>query len=105
MANDVKPTGKRRKYTPPETGMFFPKTLSTVAGNSKKHGYRIDPYFTRTKHRAKSLGEKLKQRCKDIGQLDLFDKIADETQATTCEQLLEFLKRSGHPALSMPALL
>ena len=51
------------------------------------------------------LADKLKQRCKDIGQPDLLDKIADETQATTSEQLLEFLKREGHPALSMPALL
>ncbi|MFC1658238.1 acetyl-CoA decarbonylase/synthase complex subunit alpha/beta [Candidatus Omnitrophota bacterium] len=52
-----------------------------------------------------TLGDKLKQRCKDIGQPDFLDKIADETQATNSEQLLEFLKSKGHPALSMPALL
>jgi len=51
------------------------------------------------------LADKLKQRCKEIGQPDLLDKIADETQATTSEELLEFLKKRGHPALSMPALL
>jgi acetyl-CoA synthase len=52
-----------------------------------------------------SLADKLTQRCKEIDQPDLLDKIADETQATTSEQLLEFLKKRGHPALSMPALL
>ena len=52
-----------------------------------------------------SLGEKLKQRCQDLGQPDLFDKIADETQATTSEQLLDFLTKVGHPALNMPTLI
>lgn len=52
-----------------------------------------------------SLGEKLKKRCQEIGQPDFLDKIADETQATTSEQLLEFLAKVGHPALNMPALL
>ncbi len=52
-----------------------------------------------------SLGERLKQRCQDLGQPDLLDKIADETQAVTLEQLLEFLTKVGHPALSMPPLI
>jgi acetyl-CoA synthase len=52
-----------------------------------------------------NLGEKLKQRCEEIGHPALVDKIADETQATTSEQLLEFLSKVGHPALSMPPLL
>ncbi len=52
-----------------------------------------------------SLGEKLKQRCQELGQPDLLDKIADETQATNSEQLLEFLSRVGHPSLGMPPLL
>ncbi|MFH1338234.1 MAG: acetyl-CoA decarbonylase/synthase complex subunit alpha/beta [Candidatus Omnitrophota bacterium] len=52
-----------------------------------------------------SLGGKLKQSCQESGYPDLPDKIADETQSTTSEQLLEFLSKVGHPALSMPALL
>jgi len=58
-----------------------------------------------SKELKEGLGEKLKQRCQEIGQPDLLDKIADETQATTSEQLLEFLNKVGHPALNMPALL
>ena len=52
-----------------------------------------------------SLGEKLKQRCEEIGHPALVDKIADETQATNSEKLLDFLSKVGHPALSMPPLL
>ncbi|MFH1655327.1 MAG: acetyl-CoA decarbonylase/synthase complex subunit alpha/beta [Candidatus Omnitrophota bacterium] len=52
-----------------------------------------------------ALGDKLKQRCKEIGDPDFYDKIADETQATTIEQLKPFLEKVGHPALKMPALL
>ncbi len=35
---------------------------------------------------------------------DLFDKIADETTATTIEELMVFLEKAGHPALSMKSL-
>ena len=52
-----------------------------------------------------SLGEKLKQRCEEIGHPALVDKIADEDQATNPEKLLDFLSKVGHPALSMPPLL
>lgn len=52
-----------------------------------------------------SLGEKLRQRCQGIGQPDLYDKIADETQATTSEQLMDLLTKVGHPALNMPSLI
>jgi len=51
------------------------------------------------------LGDKLKIRAKDLGVSDLVDKIADETVATTSEELMKFLEKVGHPALGMPALL
>ena len=51
------------------------------------------------------LGDKLKIRAKDLGLSDLVDKIADETIATTSEELMKFLEKVGHPALGMPALL
>lgn len=35
---------------------------------------------------------------------DLFDKIADESQATTIEELTVFLEKVGHPALTMKPL-
>jgi acetyl-CoA synthase len=50
------------------------------------------------------LGEKLKIRCKEINEPDLIDKIADETQATTLEQLTQFLEKVSHPALKMQPL-
>lgn len=51
------------------------------------------------------LAEKLKQRCEEVGQPDLLDKIADETQAVSSEELLDFLTQVKHPALNMPALI
>jgi acetyl-CoA synthase len=51
------------------------------------------------------LGDKLRTRAKDLGMPDLMDKIADETIATTSEELMKFLEKVGHPALGMPSLL
>lgn len=51
------------------------------------------------------LSDKLKKRCDDLGEPGLLDKIADETAATTSEELLNFLSKVKHPALDMPSLL
>ncbi|HPT38633.1 MAG TPA: acetyl-CoA decarbonylase/synthase complex subunit alpha/beta [Candidatus Omnitrophota bacterium] len=51
------------------------------------------------------LGDKLRSRCREIGQPDLLDKIADESAATSCEELLVFLKTAGHPALTMDPII
>jgi len=51
------------------------------------------------------LADRLKKRAQDIGEPDLVDKIADETQATSQEELLVFLEKVNHPALSMPSIL
>jgi len=51
------------------------------------------------------LGDKLKRRCQELGQPDLIEKIADETVATTSEDLLSFLEKVGHPALKMESML
>ncbi|MDD4895089.1 MAG: acetyl-CoA decarbonylase/synthase complex subunit alpha/beta, partial [Candidatus Omnitrophica bacterium] len=51
------------------------------------------------------LGEKLKKRAQDLGEPDLIEKIADETQAITQEDLLVFLGKVNHPALAMPPIL
>jgi acetyl-CoA synthase len=53
---------------------------------------------TRIKQR---LGEKLRQRCAEIGKPDLYDKIADETVCTELEPLIEHLAAVEHPALAM----
>ncbi len=47
------------------------------------------------------LGEKLRSRCEEIGQPDLYGKIADETVCTDLEPLIEHLAAVEHPALAM----
>ncbi len=58
-----------------------------------------------TKEMKEQLGPDLRARAAEIGMPDLVDKIADETTATTPDQLVEYLTKAGHPALSMPPLL
>lgn len=52
-----------------------------------------------------ALGDKLKKRCEEEGGPDLIDKIADESVATTSEELTKHLEKVGHPALTMPPLM
>lgn len=51
------------------------------------------------------LSDKLKVLCKESREPDLIDKIADETIATTSEELLAHLQKVNHPALSLPPLI
>jgi acetyl-CoA decarbonylase/synthase complex subunit beta/acetyl-CoA synthase len=50
------------------------------------------------------LGDRLKERLAAVGMPELLDKIADELTAPTLEQLVEFLAKVDHPALSMKPL-
>ncbi|MDD5595543.1 MAG: acetyl-CoA decarbonylase/synthase complex subunit alpha/beta, partial [Candidatus Omnitrophica bacterium] len=43
------------------------------------------------------LADKLKQRCQEIGEPNLIEKIADESVASTSEELLAFLEKAHHP--------
>ncbi|MFH1594277.1 MAG: LAGLIDADG family homing endonuclease [Candidatus Omnitrophota bacterium] len=52
-----------------------------------------------------ALGDRLKKRCADLGMPDLFDKIADETNATESEALVKYLTEKGHPAITMEPLM
>jgi len=49
--------------------------------------------------------DRLKKRFEEIGEPDLMDKIATEKDATTSEELLEFLQKKNHPVLSMEPLM
>jgi acetyl-CoA synthase len=51
------------------------------------------------------LADRLKKRAQEIGVPDLLDKIADEGVATTSEELLLFLQKVNHPALSLDPLM
>jgi len=50
------------------------------------------------------LGEKFKKRCEEE-EAGLLDKIADETVATTMDELMPHLEKVGHPALKMDPLM
>jgi len=52
-----------------------------------------------------TLRERLEARAIEIGDPGFVDKIADETVATTVDELVAYLERMGHPALAMPSLL
>ncbi len=54
-----------------------------------------------TKRIKERLGERLRQRCQEIGAPDLYDKIADESVCTDLEPLIEHLTAVGHPALGL----
>jgi len=43
----------------------------------------------------------LEKRLEEIGEPEFMEKIATEKDATTSEELLGFLKKKNHPALSM----
>ena len=51
------------------------------------------------------IAERLKARLEEIGKPELFDKIATEEDATEPDQLVEFLQKVEHPALTMESLL
>jgi len=50
------------------------------------------------------LREGLVERGEELGIPDLIDRIATETDATTIQELVEFLTEKEHPALTMPPL-
>lgn len=47
----------------------------------------------------------MERRLEEIGEPDLLGKIATDEEAKTLDELLAFLERVGHPALSMEPLL
>jgi acetyl-CoA synthase len=51
------------------------------------------------------LGERLKKRAEELGVPDLVDKIADETVATTEEEVIAYCTEKGHPAITMESIM
>jgi acetyl-CoA synthase len=51
------------------------------------------------------LGDRIRKRCQEIGEPELFDKIADETVTTDASKLVEYLSNVGHPALTMDPMI
>jgi len=50
------------------------------------------------------LKDKIDSRAEELGVPDLYDKIADETVGTTEEEVMEFLKEKGHPAMELDSI-
>ncbi len=51
------------------------------------------------------LGDRLKKRAAELGVPDLVDKIADETVATTEEEVIAYCTEKGHPAITMESIM
>jgi acetyl-CoA synthase len=49
--------------------------------------------------------ERIEKRGEELGVPDLYDMIADETVGTTEEEIMPFLEKVGHPALSMDPII
>jgi acetyl-CoA synthase len=52
-----------------------------------------------------TIREPLEKRAKELGLDDFVSKIADETVCDNAADLLPFLEKVGHPALTMPSIL
>jgi CO dehydrogenase/acetyl-CoA synthase beta subunit len=52
-----------------------------------------------------AMKEELKRRSEEVGVADFVDKIADETVAKTPEELIEWMTKVQHPALSMEPMI
>ena len=104
-------------------GMKFSTLAGSVGGGNQVPGFsgvgrqfitsrkfiRADGGFLRIVWMPKMLKEAMKEalvaRAKEAGVPDFVDKIADETVATTPDQIMEWVQKVDHPVLKMPPLL
>jgi acetyl-CoA synthase len=105
------------------SGMKFSTLAGTIGGGQQLPGfvghskrYIVSKKFIvaeggikRLVWMPKTLKEEIKElfnkRSKDEGVPDLLDMIADETVATTEEEVIAHLQKTGHPTLSMPPIM
>ena len=99
---DVRPGGSLELYgvtvsggwARPDAGPFNPRG-----------GGGIERVVWMPKALKEEIADRVKERLQKIGKEDLFDKIATEENAETAEQLVEFLQKVEHPALTLTALI
>ena len=113
-----------REYTgDTPVGMKFTTLASSVGGGSQTPGflgvgrlYIVSRKFISAdgglkrvvwmpKELKEALADRIKERAKEIGEPDLYEKIADETITTDAAGLLINLEKNDHPALRMPAMI
>ena len=51
------------------------------------------------------IGERFRKRAEELGVPDFIDMIADETVATTEEEVIAYITEKQHPCLTMESLL
>ncbi|UCC67786.1 MAG: CO dehydrogenase/CO-methylating acetyl-CoA synthase complex subunit beta [Armatimonadota bacterium] len=104
-------------------GMAFTTLAGTVGGGMQTPGflgigrlYTVSRKFISAegglprvlwmpKELKEALADRIKARAEEMGLDGLYDKIADETVATTMEELMPWLEEHEHPALKMPSLM
>jgi len=104
-------------------GMTFSTLAGTIGGGAQTPGFigisknfilserflQADGGISRLVWLPSLLKEELRDRLREAlaarGLPGLYEKIADETRATTLEELVAFLSSVDHPALTMPPLL
>ena len=104
------------------SGMKFSTLAGTVGGGVQAPGfighskqYIVSPKFISAdggiqrlvwmhKSLKEQMGEAINARAAEHGIRNFIDLVADETVAKTEEEVLEFISKANHPALSMPAL-
>jgi len=104
-------------------GMTFSTLAGTIGGGQQTPGfmgvgrlYIVSKKFISAegglkrlvwmpKELKEALADRLKKRGEESGIPDLINKIADETITTTTEELLPFLEKVKHPALTMEGVM
>jgi acetyl-CoA synthase len=104
-------------------GMTFSTLAGTIGGGQQTPGfmgvgrlYIVSKKFISAegglkrlvwmpKELKEAMADRLKKRGEELGDPDLINKIADETIGTATEELLPFLEKVGHPALTMEGVM
>jgi acetyl-CoA synthase len=122
MANGVMTVDRDYSGMTP-CGMKFTTLAGSVGGGAQSPGFLGHSKYNITqkkflvgdggllrmvwmpKRLKEELGERLKKRAAELGVPDLLDKIADETVATTEEEVIAYCTEKGHPALTMESIM
>ena len=122
MANGVMIVNREHQGMTP-CGMTFGELASVAGGGAQTPGfvgvgrlYLSSPKFLAADGGAQRIvwmpeslkagvRERMQKEAERLGVPDLMDKIATEENAVTEEEVIAYLERVGHPALSLPALM
>lgn len=121
MCNGVMTVNREYQGMTP-SGMKFTTLAGTIGGGLTTPGFvgHSKYYITQRKFLSadggllrmvwmpkslkEEIGDKVNERAEEMGVSNFLDMIADETVGVTEEEILPFLEKVGHPALSMDSL-